>query len=243
VKDNMASFACQYKVFEKICPNLLSSAINSEELTKSQIDSACVDIDGLKISVAFGAPVNGEASVQVFTTGEDVFPSEQGMEDSFRMSIAIPDITDQLEFVIPVESMPVGEQIFGNIVTRRDKIVSSHVAYFVKVSDCSLTNTPTSNPTLMTNLDNIPINYNTTCLPGQRLMVAFEFVNPVQGQYQALIAGIPYQLASVGNQPAILFFSGALPQSEPVLIRLVSATDQIVIFEERYTLPVCNAGL
>lgn len=242
VKDNMASFACQYKLFENICTNLLSSSIHSEEFTTSQINSACVDTQGLKISVAFGAPLKGEASIQIFTTGEDVFPSEQGMADSFKMSMAIPDITDQLEFVIPVESMPVGEQIFGNIVTIREKVVSSHVAYFVKVSDCSITKTPISNPTLMTNLDNIPINYNATCLPGKRLMVAFEFDRPVQGQYRALIAGIPYQLASVGNQPAILFFSGALPQSEPVLMRLVSATDQAVVFEESYTPPACSVN-
>jgi hypothetical protein len=238
-KDNITRFICQYSVFNKICSTLSSSftSINPDQITSSQITSACVDTQGLKISVIFVPALVGEASIQVFTTGEDVFPSELGMADSFKMSMAVPDSVDQLGFVMPVETMPVGEHVFGNIVVRNGDLVSSHVAFFVRVTDCSATDA--SNPTLITNTDNMPIAQQTTCLPGKRLMVAFEFDKPVLGQYQALIANLPYQLVSVGNQPAILFFSGDSPSQGPVVIRLISATDQEVVFEESYTPPVC----
>lgn len=241
-KDNITRFICQYPVFDKICASLSTSpgSINPDQITSSQITSACVDTQGLKISVVFVPSLVGEASIQVFTTGEDVFPSEQGMEDSFNMSMAVPDSVDQLGFVIPVESMSVGEHVFGNIIVRKGDLVSSHVAFFVTVSDCSATDASASNPTLINNPDNIPIAQQSTCLPGKRLLVAFEFAEPVFGQYQALLANLPYQLVSVGNQPAILFFSGDSPSKEPVVIKLISATDQTVVFEESYTPPVCE---
>ncbi|HEU0291503.1 MAG TPA: hypothetical protein VFR47_02130 [Anaerolineales bacterium] len=243
VKDNITGFACQYEALKSICSGNVSPSINSEQFTRSMISSACVDTQGLQITLVLGSAVDGRADVQVFTTGEDVFPTEQGMSDSFKMSLAIPAPTNRLDFVIPVESMPVGEHIFGNIVTTREKVISSYVAYFVKVSDCSTTDSPSANPTLMTSQEDIPIQHETTCLPGNRLMVAFEFDKPVFGQYQAMVAGRPYQLVSVGNQPAALFFSGEHPGGKPVAIRLLSATDQAVLFEESSTPPVCDTQL
>jgi hypothetical protein len=56
-----------------------------------------------------------------------------------------------------------------------------------------------------------------------------------------LVADIPYELASVINQPATLFFSGEAPPEGPVVIRLVSAIDEVTVFEETYTPPVCSA--
>jgi hypothetical protein len=72
------------------------------------------------------------------------------------------------------------------------------------------------------------------------MMIAFEFDQPVLGQYLALVSNIPYQLASVVNQPAMLFFSGTSPPEELVVIKLVSATSEVVVFEETYNVPVCN---
>jgi hypothetical protein len=161
------------------------------------------------------------------------------MEDSFKMNLAIPDSADQMGFVIPVESMPVGEHIFGNIIVKNGDLISSHVAFFISVTDCSIQSESASNPTLITNPDAAPVAQRTTCLPDDRLMVAFEFDKPVLGQYQALISNLPYQLVSVGNQPVILFFSGDSPSEGPVVIKLVSAIDQEVVFEESYTPPVC----
>jgi hypothetical protein len=241
VKDNITGFICRYEVLDRVCTALSPSSlpISSDPLITSQITSACVGDDGLQISVDFGPPSIGEASIQVFTTGEDVFPSELGMQDSFGMSMTMSDAADQLGFVIPVESMPVGEHIFGNIVVTNEGAISSHVAFFIRVSDCSSADTVASNPTLLA-ADASPIAYRTTCLPDNRLMIAFEFDTPMFGQYQTLIASLPYQLVSVGNQPAILFFSGDAPVDEPAIIRLISVTTQTVLLEESFTPPVCD---
>ena len=60
------------------------------------------------------------------------------------------------------------------------------------------------------------------------------------GQYRALVGDMPYHLASVINQPAMLFFSGQPPPNGPIVIKLISATDKVVLFEETYTPPVCS---
>lgn len=242
VKDNLSNFACQYQAFKTLCTNALSPVINSGEVTTSQIRSACVDTRGLKVSMVFGRTLAGKASIQVFTTGEDVFPTDWGMSDSFETSLVISAATDTIDFVVPVESMPVGEHIFGNIVTSQENVISSYVAYFIRVSHCPGDDAPSANPTLMTSHEDIPIQHEITCLPEDRLMVAFEFDKPVFGQYQAMVAGRPYRLVSVGNQPAALFFSGERPPEGVVAIKLVSATDQAMIFEESSTLPVCGVN-
>jgi len=241
-KDSITGFVCQYESFNKICATMssLPPRINPDKFVTTQINSACVNDQGLQISVVSGPPLFGKANIQVFTTGEDVFPSESGMEDSFRMSMAIPDAADQLGFIIPVESMPVGEHIFGNIVVEDAGVIFSHVAFFIQISDCSAIDTAASNPTLITDQNLVPTTYRATCLPDNRQMVEFEFDKPVFGQYQALVGNLPYQLVSVGNQPAILFFSGDSPPAGVENIKLISATDQTVIFDETYTPPVCE---
>ena len=239
-KDSITGFVCQYEGFNKICATLSSSPSSADPLIASQITSACVGDDGLQISVVFRPPLFGEASIQVFTTGEDVFPSELGMADSFEMSMTMPDAADQLGFVIPVESMLVGEHIFGNLIVTEGGVISSQLAYFFQVSDCSTTNAIASNPTLHYD-ETAPIAFRTTFLPDNRLMVAFEFDTPVLGQYQTLVANLPYQLVSVGNQPAILFFSGDSPKEEQVVIRFVSVVNQTVLLEESFTPPTCES--
>jgi hypothetical protein len=101
-----------------------------------------VDKHGLKISVAFDVPVKGVANVQVFTTGDDYFPSDQGLADSVRTNTVIPSETDHLDIIIPVDAMPTDIQIFGNIIVNDDDGISSHVAYFLQVSGCSTTTVP-----------------------------------------------------------------------------------------------------
>src|SRR5687768_13971188 len=240
-KDSIKSFVCNYArdfdAFAQTCSNLPATigSEGSDSIVTSKITSACLDAQGLKISIAFDTPLTGVANIQVFSTGEDFFPSEQGISDSFKMNLIIPSAADHLDIIIPVDSMPVGEQIFGNIVIS-DEGVSSYVAYSMNVSDCSTTSVPP--PDLTPN--KIPILNSATCLPSRQLMIAFEFEGPVLGQYRALVADTPYQLASVINQPALWFFSGEPPPEGPIVIRLVSAIDQVVVFEETYTPPVCG---
>jgi hypothetical protein len=239
-KDNIVGFACNYDGLEDICSNL-STPIASEDsdlLIPSKINHACVDANGLKISVAFESPITGNAGIQIFSTGPDFFPSGQGMTDTYEMRTTIATAVDHLDLVIPVASMPEGEQIFGNIIVS-DEGVSSHVAYLINVHECS-TNTALLPDGIMESINGVPEIYSMTCLPGHQLMIAFEFDKPVLGQYQALVANEPYQLASVVTQPAMLFFSGVSPQNGPTVIRLVSATNQAVVFEETFTPPVCN---
>jgi hypothetical protein len=73
-------------------------------------------------------------------------------------------------------------------------------------------------------------------------MIAFEFEEPVLGQYRASVDDIPYELASVINQPATLYFSGDPPAEGPVVIRLLSAVDEATVFEESFTPPDCGGS-
>jgi hypothetical protein len=240
-KDNVTSLICNYvrgyDLFARMCPNLplSSSSSASGEFVASRIISACLDRPGLRLSIAFDKPIAGASNIQVFTTGDDYFPSEQGISDSFRMSMIVPSAVDNLDFMIPVDAMPVGEQIFGNFFIS-DEAASSFVAYSMNVTDCSITATPPIGSTP----NDIPTINSATCLPSRHLMIAFEFENQVLGQYRALVADVPYQLASVINQPATLFFSGEAPPAGPVVIKLISATDEVIVFEETYTPPVCG---
>jgi hypothetical protein len=240
-KDNITSFVCtsigNSAIFARICsdsPPLRPAG--SSQIVASRIVSACLNREGLKISVAFDEPLTGASDIQVFTTGDDYFPSEQGISDSFKMNMTVHSAAGHLDFIIPVDAMPVGEQIFGNFFIS-DEGVSSFVAYSMNVTDCAITSAP---PTGLAPNDTPTIN-SATCLPSRHLMIAFEFESHVLGQYRASVADRPYQLASVINQPATLFFSGEPPPTGPVVIRLVSATDEEVVFEETFTPPVCGA--
>jgi hypothetical protein len=240
-KDNIASFMCNYvrgyDVFARMCANLPSSAIPaaSGEFVASRINSACVDAQGLKMSVVFDAALTGEALVQVFSTGPDFFPSTSGLTDTYEFNRTLTTAVDHLDLIIPVESMSGGELIFGNVVVSGNP-ASSYVSYLTNVSDCSLSDTlsPNAAPT------GVPSIHSATCLPSRQLMIAFAFEEPVLGQYQALVADSPYRLASVVTQPAVLFFSGEPPPEGPIIVKLVSAPDEIVVFEETYTPPVCG---
>ena len=240
-KDNIVNLVCNTSGtsdrFPGLCANVPSpTSTTSGELVSSRVTSACLDNEGLKISVTFGGSLAGASNIQVFSTGEDYFPSEQGISDSFRMRLTIPSAADHLDILIPVDAMPVGEQIFGNIETR-DEDISSFVAFSMNVSDCSTTS---SLPLEQT--PESPVISSATCLPNRQLMIAFEFDQPVLGQYRALVDDIPYKVASVINQPAMWFFSGEPPSEGPVVIRLVSATNEVTVFEETYTPPVCGGA-
>jgi hypothetical protein len=239
-KGNVTSLVCNYlgtyDVLARMCSNLPSvGPAGPDHLVTSRITSACIETEGLRISVAFDQPLTGATHIQVFTTGDDYFPSEQGISDSFKMSMTIPSAANQVDFMIPVDSMPVGEQIFGNFAIK-DEGVSSFVAYSMNVTDCSRASETPSGSTP----DEIPMIDSATCLPSQHLMIAFAFESEVLGQYRASVADIPYELASVINKPATLFFSGELPPEGPVVIRLVSATNETTVFEETYTPPICG---
>jgi hypothetical protein len=233
-KDGLTGFVCTYvrgyDVFARMCAN-----VPSDEFVPSRIDSACVDAEGLKISVAFDSPLTGDALIQVFSTGPDFFPSSRGLTDTYEVNRTLTPAVDHLDLVIPVESMSEGELIFGNIVVSGNA-ASSHVSYLANVSDCSLNNGLPSN----TALTSIPSIHSATCLSSTQLMIAFAFEEPLRGQYQVLVANTPYKLASVVTQPSMLFFSGELPPKGPVVISLVSATDQSVVIEETYTPPICG---
>lgn len=241
VPQNIAGFVCRLtgdsSMFSRMCSDLpVLVPTDANPIVASRVISACLSNDGLKLSVAFDEPLTGASNIQVFTTGDDYFPSEQGISDSFRMNTTVHSAADQVEFIIPVDSMPVGEQIFGNFAIN-DEDVSSFVAYSMNVTDCSEKSQPTFSPTL----DDIPMINSATCLPSRHLMIAFAFESQVFGQYRASVADIPYQLASVINQPATLFFSGEPPPPGPVVIKLISATDEVTVFQETYTPPLCGA--
>jgi hypothetical protein len=246
-RDNIVGFICSrvrgFDGLAEICSNVPTPSVPSaaRQLVASKLNSACVDTQGLKISVAFRAPVTGQASIQVFSTGPDFFPSGQGMTDTYEMSRMISTEVDRLEFIIPVASMPVGEKLFGNIIVSDGEGIFSHVAYLINVYDCSATDTPLPDSASVTRGDP-PVIHSATCLPDRQLMLAFKFDEPVLGQYQALVEDLPFQLASVVSQPALLFFSGAALTDEPIVIKLVSATDQVIVFEETYTPPDCSAN-
>jgi hypothetical protein len=237
---NLTAFVCslagESAMFAGMCSDTSApTPSGGSQIVASRIISACLNSEGLKLSVAFDKPLTGTSNIQVFTTGDDYFPSEQGISDSFRMNMNISSAADQVDFVIPVDSMPVGEQIFGNFDIN-DEGVSSFVAYSMKVTDCAVTSGPPPSPAP----DDTPTINSATCLPSRHLMIAFQFENQVLGQYRALVADIPYELASVINEPATLFFSGDPPPDGPVLIKLVSATDEVIVFEESYTPPSCG---
>jgi hypothetical protein len=241
-QSNMTVFVCRYAgnstIFARMCSDLPSPrSAGSSQIVASRVISACLNREGLAISVAFDEPLTGASDIQVFTTGDDYFPSEQGISDSFKINMTVPDAADHLDFMIPVDAMPVGEQIFGNFFISGGG-VSSFVAYSMNVTDCSISSAPTPDSTLT----DLPTINSATCLPNMRLMIAFEFKSHVLGQYRASVADIPYQLASVINQPATLFFSGEPPPAGQVVIRLVSANDEEVVFEETYTPPVCGVS-
>ena len=240
-KGGITKFVCNYAGgFDGLagtCADLQSpTSIVSNQFVTSRITAACVDDDGLKLSVEFEQPLTGNIHIQIYSTGPDFFPSERGMTDTYESTMQIANAVDRMDYVIPAESLPVGEQLFGNIVVREEEILS-HVAYFMNVADCA---TAGAFPSQFVMIGS-PVIDSATCLPTRHLMIAFEFEESVPGQYQALVAGTPYQLASVISQPAMLFFSGAAPPQGPVLIRLVSAIDQAVVFEETYTPPICEA--
>jgi hypothetical protein len=71
-------------------------------------------------------------------------------------------------------------------------------------------------------------------------MISFGFDKHVYGQYQVRVADESYQLASVGNQPVVLFFSGDPPKVNPAAIKLASATHRALMFDETHTLPECS---
>jgi hypothetical protein len=131
--------------------------------------------------------------------------------------------------------MSAGELIFGNVFVNGNS-ASSHVTYLINVSDCSLSSALPFNPALT----GIPSIHSATCLPGEQLMIAFAFEEPVLGQYQATVAGIPYKISSVVTQPSLLFFSGEPPPEGPIVVKLISAVDESVVWEETFTPPVCG---
>jgi hypothetical protein len=240
-KGNITNFVCNsigdWELLDRICADVpIPPPEGSGEFIAARITSACVDTQGLKISILLDEPLMGAANIQVFSTGPDFFPSEQGMTDTYEISQNITAAVGQLDLTIPVDSMPVGEKIFGNVVVSGER-ARSQVAYLLMVMDCSETNTL---PSTSTNV--IPSIQGATCLPSKQLMIAFEFEGPVFGQFQALVAGQPYQLASIVSQPALLFFSGEPPPEGPVEIRLISATDSVTMFDETYTPPVCGGN-
>jgi hypothetical protein len=241
-KGNMTKVVCNFvgtsDVFARMCSNESAATPSGhEQIISSRIYIACVDSQGLKISVAFDERLAGEANIQVFSTGPDFFPSEQGMTDTYDIYQTLTTAVDHLDLIIPVESMPIGEQIFGNIVVDDDNTYS-HLAYVLEVSDCSTNGVPSSTPAV----SGTPVIQNATCLPSRQLMITFEFDGPVLGQYQVLISDIPYRLSSVVSQPALLFFSGEPPPSGPIVISLISATNEVTVFEETYTPPVCGGA-
>ena len=238
-KDSLTSSACNYVrdygLFSRMCSGVpaLTPDVSGEPIA-ARIVTACVDNQRLNVIVLIDEPLVGAANIQVFSTGPDFFPSEQGMTDTYEISRTITTAVDQLELLIPVDSMPVGEKIFGNIVFSREGAYNQ-MAYSLMVSDCSDTNALPPNPS-----DNIPSIQSATCLPSRQLMIAFEFEGPALGQYRVLVDNIPYRLASIINQPATLFFSGEPLPGGPVVIRLVSATDDVTMLEEIYTPPACG---
>jgi hypothetical protein len=69
-KDNITSLVCNYASgydgFSRICPNLPSppSSLGSGQPVASRITAACLDSEGLNISVAFDEPLRGAANIQ-----------------------------------------------------------------------------------------------------------------------------------------------------------------------------------
>jgi hypothetical protein len=170
VPQNITAVVCSHagetSVFARMCS---PPPQGGGDIVASRIISACLNSEGLNLSVAFDEPLTGASNLQVFTTGDDYFPSEQGISDSFRMNMTISSASDHVDFIIPVDSMPVGEQIFGNFLIN-DEGLSSFVAYSMNVTDCSVISGP---PPSSTPNDTPTIN-SATCLPSRHLMVNIE---------------------------------------------------------------------
>ena len=93
------------------------------------------------------------------------------------------------------------------------------------------------------NLDGTPVIINSTCVgkgAGKQLMIVFEFEQDVAGEYSAVVADIPYELASVTQYPDRLYYFGTPPPQGPITIKLVSTSNQAVAYEETYTPVVCG---
>jgi hypothetical protein len=238
-RGSITGFVCNYAGFARMCSNVSAGAtpVPSSEFVTARINSACVDTQGLKMSVGFDIALTGEALIQVFSTGTDFFPSARGLTDTYEINRTLTPPVDHLDLVIPVESMSGGELIFGNVVVSGDR-ASSYVTYLINISNCSVSSVL---PSIPPPTGNISI-HSATCLPNKQLMIAFAFEEPVLGQYQALVADTPYTLASVVTQPAVLFFAGKPPSQGPVVAKLVSVMDESIVFEETYTPPVCDGN-
>jgi hypothetical protein len=85
------------------------------------------------------------------------------------MTMTVTSAVDHVDFIIPVDSMPEGEQIFGNFVIN-DEGVSSFVAYSMNVSDCAEPVRPLPGTT--------PVD-SATFLPIRHLMIDFQFEHQV----------------------------------------------------------------
>jgi hypothetical protein len=94
----------------------------------------------------------------------------------------------------------------------------------------------------MDNPDGEPFIYNATCLKGTHLMVAFEFPEPVTGQYEAAIDGQVYQYTPVADYPNRAYFFGPPPRYQgPASVSLSTIPDGEVVFEQQdYEFPVCG---
>ena len=91
--------------------------------------------------------------------------------------------------------------------------------------------------------DGIPVILNSTCVgksESKQLMIVFEFEQGVIGDYEALVADIPYELAPVTSYPNRLYYFGTPPPQGPITIRLVSTSNQAIAYEEMYTPVVCG---
>ena len=91
--------------------------------------------------------------------------------------------------------------------------------------------------------DHTPEIINATCVgkgAGKQLMIVFKFDQDVIGEYAALVADIPYELASVTQYPDRLYYFGTPPPQGPITIKLVSTSNQAIAYKEIYTPVVCG---
>ena len=75
---SVTNFVCTYtRNYEGFASLCLDSPPSTSEgpgqLVTSRINYACVDDQGLKISVSFSQPLTGAANIQVFSMGPDFF--------------------------------------------------------------------------------------------------------------------------------------------------------------------------
>ena len=91
--------------------------------------------------------------------------------------------------------------------------------------------------------DGIPVILNSTCVgkgAGKQLMIVFEFEQDVIGEYSALVADNPYELAPVTQYPDRLYYFGTPPPQGTITIQLLSIPDQEIAFVDRYIPVVCG---